>query len=60
MTNNENEIFIEGEYNYNENVINMILDLSQNGETRPSCSLRLVESFRGASLRRFASRQFPI
>ena len=32
MTNNENEIFIEGEYNYNENVINMILDLSQNGE----------------------------
>ena len=32
MTNNENEIFIEGEYNYNQNVINMILDLSQNGE----------------------------
>ena len=32
MTNNENEIFIEGEYNYNKNVINMILDLSQNGE----------------------------
>ena len=32
MTNNENEIFIEGEYNYNKNIINMILDLSQNGE----------------------------
>ena len=32
MSNNENEIYIKGEYDYNENIIDMILDLSQNKE----------------------------
>ena len=32
MSNNENKIYIKGKYNYNKNIINMILDLSQNKE----------------------------
>ena len=32
MSNNENEIYIKGEYNYNKSLINIILDLSQNKE----------------------------
>ncbi len=32
MSNNENEIYIKGEYNYNKNIIDLILDLSQNNE----------------------------
>ena len=30
MSNKENEIYIKGEYNYNKNLVNIILDLSQN------------------------------
>ena len=30
LSNKENEIYIKGEYNYNKNLINIILDLSQN------------------------------
>ena len=30
MSNKENEIYIKGEYNYNKNLLNIILDLSQN------------------------------
>ena len=30
MRNKENEIYIKGEYNYNKNLVNIILDLSQN------------------------------
>ena len=32
MSNNENEIYIKGEYNYNKNLTDIILDLSQNKE----------------------------
>ena len=32
MSNKENEIYIKGEYNYNKNLVNIILDLSQNKE----------------------------
>ena len=32
MSNKENEIYIKGEYNYNRNLVNIILDLSQNKE----------------------------
>ena len=32
MSNDENKIYIKGEYNYDKNVIKMILDLSQNEE----------------------------
>ena len=32
MSNNENEIYIKGEYNYNKSLIDIILDLSQNKE----------------------------
>ena len=32
MRNKENEIYIKGEYNYNKNLVNIILDLSQNEE----------------------------
>ena len=30
LSNKENEIYIKGEYNYNKNLVNIILDLSQN------------------------------
>ena len=32
LSNKENEIYIKGEYNYNTNLVNIILDLSQNKE----------------------------
>ena len=32
LSNKENEIYIKGEYNYNKNLVNIILDLSQNKE----------------------------
>ncbi len=32
LNNKENEIYIKGEYNYNKNLVNIILDLSQNKE----------------------------
>ncbi len=32
VSNDENKIYIKGEYNYDKNVINMVLDLSQNEE----------------------------
>lgn len=32
MSNDENKIYIKGEYNYNKNLVNIILDLSQNKE----------------------------
>ena len=32
ISNKENEIYIKGEYNYNKNLVNIILDLSQNKE----------------------------